>query len=252
MGMGEIIIQKRKGSGKPWVNTYCFRTSDSAGLTDADLAAIGADVALTDAATDTTDAGYDSATVKLIQALVAFERQFHYNTLSITGVYVSDGFKNSEVTDIGPLASVFASLPANLACEHIPDGGESAVAPGNVALLVKRVPSGFSTRPGSLWYRGVLADANVKLDGDRLIAWQSGTDQANIETFMQGLLTSAGVNRFFSTGSDTIQLGIPQRVKGVVVPPVDEGDLIAVRPISGFQVDKPASRQTVKGKKRPS
>lgn len=250
MGMGEIIIQKRRASGKPWVNTYCFKTSDSAGLTDADLEAIGAGVALTDANTDTTDSGYDNATAPLIHALVAFERQFHYNPISITGVYVSDGFKNSEVTDIGPLASAFASMPANLSCEHVPDGGESAVAPGNVALLVHRVPAGFSTRPGSLWYRGVLGDTNVKLDGERLIAWTSDSDRAAIETFMQGLLTSAGVNRFFSTGSDTIQLGIPQRVKGVVIPPVDVGDLIGVRPITGFQVDKPASRQTTKGRKR--
>lgn len=250
MGAGEIIIQKRRGSGKPWVNTYCFTTGGAAGLTDADLEAIGAGDALTDAFTDTTDAGYDNATSTLIQALVAFERQFHYNPISITGVYVSDGFKNSSVTDIGPLASAFAVLPANLSCEHVPDGGEAAVAPGNVALLVKRVPSGFSSRAGSLWYRGVLADANVKLDGERLIAWQSDTDRSNIETFMQGLITSAGLNKFFSTGSSDIQIGIPVRAAGVVVPPVDEGDLLGIRPISGFQVENPRSRQTTKGRKR--
>jgi hypothetical protein len=251
MGMGIVTIEKTFNGSKPWANTYAFSTGVQAGLTEADLIDIGASLPMTAANTESGNAAFQAGAAPLLHVLVAWERMLHFQPTIITKVTVSDGTKNSAPTDIGPLASQFASIATSLpALRATGAGGENVVEPGNVALRCQRVPSTFSSKPGTLWYRACLTESMVKLGGAKLITWESPEAALSANNSFAVYLTQTGMRRFFSTGAETIKLGIPKVVNWIVVPPVDQGDLVAVRPISDIQPVGPASRQTTKGRRR--
>lgn len=261
MGIGKIVISKRKDGGRPWQNEYPFQVDfTNEKPNDTDLIQIGAGIAYDDDTTDPNDWG-PLAQVPLIAKLLAFERRIHFAAgITITNVYVTDGVKQAKASAGQPNTSVFWSANLNLPCTR--GAGvitADEIAPGNVTLLAKRSPLGFSARQGKVFYRGCLTDADVRFNGDDKVDWTSASQQAAADLFFQSQLTLCGLRDYFGddgyTGSapfdGLIIIGIG-RARGGESTAVgsNKSDLVDIVPMSGMVAAEVTGRQARRGRRR--
>jgi hypothetical protein len=221
-------------------------------LNDSDLVSIGADTALTAANTNVLDAGFESDGVLLLRALVAFERQIHPTSVMLTKAYVSDGSKNSAITDIGPLHSTFATKPLNLPGLNA-DIADTNILGGNTVLRIQRVPSGFSQKASAVSYRCVLSKLDVHANGRRLVGWDTTSDYLARQSRIVLALGSSRVEDYFGDGQSGVYQGIGKHAPvNNITGLVDKGDLLSVSKIVGMTIAGPFSRQVPKGRKKPA
>lgn len=247
MGVGIITIHK-EGSGQEWDNTYGFSAGSGSGpLDQADLEALIATnpaAGFTSGNTEPADGSFAGAS-SIIAAILGFERMLHYHTVTLTHINVSDN------TTPGAPTGPFWSQAINLAC--IRDAAafvaEDAIAPLSLAFLVNRNTNLLSVKPGRLYYRACLLDADVK-PGTRVgVTWATPTAAANAQTYVQTQFANAHLDDYVSSSGGplpAIFLAIPHysTVEG------EEGVIVSGAAVSGFSANKPVSRQLTRGRRR--
>jgi hypothetical protein len=249
MGAGIVIVEKDV-DGELWTNSYAFSTVEDWGmLTEADLTLIGMGSPVNDANTNpATSTSYNGATAPLVNSIIAFEREMLPSFVTVSKVYVSDGRKNSTLTDIGGLGSMFAVQALSLS--GIRTSYTAAdMCPLNISMRLVRVPAGFGIKESSVWYRAILRESEVKLAGRGGIAWTSDSDRAVVQSLVTGSL-SAGLSKFFGDGYESVFTGIGHYWGSLAIPPTDPGDINTVSKLSTLVLSTPASRQVKRGRKR--
>lgn len=256
MPMGLIVIEK-SWNGADWANEYAFATDAFVGLDNATISLIGGGTTFNADNTNWADAAYAGAGSTLIQALLAFERQMTWAPVQFDRVYVSDGQKNSELTDVGPLASQFWTQGLAFGgLRSVPSGDPAGIAPGNIVAYIRRTPFTFSQRSGHLSLRGALLDADFVFSGKQGVEWTSPLLKAGYQTLITDAVDNAFLRKYFGNGASPsgegapVWTGIGKYRRGVQIPPQDEGDLFLVAKMGDFVVDKPRSRQMTRGRKR--
>lgn len=247
MAKGIVYIEKEVG-GEVWENSYAFVSGDEFGNLDDDaLNQIGMDVPITTANTDPASSSWVLADTKLINSIIAFERQLHPDFVNFTKAYVSDGLKNSAPTDIGPLHSVFAVQPLSFNGLSTGQNADQS-APGIVALRASKAPLGFSQKVSNCYYHSVLNSQDVSFKGRELTGFRSPTVKASYVTRWFTFLAASGLDRFIGAGLSGVYIGIGKH-SPISIGTTDKNDLIGVRQISNFAVVDVSRRQMKRGKK---
>lgn len=251
MGRGIIFIEKLY-AGETWENSYPFQTSNLGVsiLNDNDLVSIGADLPITAANSNILDVSYNVDTPLLLRAIIAFERQMHPQTVTFTKAYVSDGSKNSAITDIGPLHSTFATKPLNFQGLNA-DIADTNILSGNTVLKIQRLPSGFSQKASAVSYRCVLSKLDVHANGRRLVGWDTTSDYLSRQSRIVLAIGSSNLDAYFGDGDAGVFQGIGKHApSNNPTGLVDKGDLLSVSKIVGMSIQGPFSRQVPRGRRR--
>lgn len=259
MGIGIVIVEKEL-NGEVFSNSYPFQAGDAGLLSNANIESIlPVGQTFTEQNTRFNGAGYPVDGATLAQAVVAFDRGISFRTVQYRRVYITDGQENSAPSDVGPLSSVFAVFPLNFTgVRFLTDASvlDEQLAPGNVALMVNRQPLQFSQRAGRIYVRGTLLDSEVRFAGTRGLDWTNATVQSAYGSYFQQVMTASRLEAYFGDGEGAFLpgsgtfTGIGKRRKGVVVPPLDVGDLESVVKIATFVPFKPIGRQMQRGRRR--
>lgn len=256
MGQGIVVIEKEL-SGESWSNSYAFTTGAPGVLAGGDIESLTA--AGTFTADNTVPGSFGTeapAAEEFLYRLLAFERGIHHASVRFTRMYISDGLQNASPTDVGPLASVFAVFPLIFNGLRKPNFQQQEIAPANVALRATRAPAGFSQRAGRVWYRGSLLEAEIRFAGRGGLDWTDGSLQQGYVSDFDAALAGSGLPAYFGDGvaggilGGATYTGIPVRLKGTQLPPMDAGDLVAVAKMDALVPVKPSARQVFKGRKR--
>jgi hypothetical protein len=240
MSAGLVIIKKEL-NGQPFSNTYCVMVGDdSVPLTEADLTAM----------VDIGTLGADQTVAvspKIINALVDFEMAMMVEQVQFTNVYVTDG---RNMTEGGDPQTIFLSKNLSIHGNNGPVA-DDIIAPGNVTLMVARVPGGFSARQGRLFLRGVLTDSEVSYKGPKLVGWTSNEVQGQYITAFNSRLTSTGLINHLAGGSAAAGgvLAIPHYQKESDPATPQDGNLIGATPVASLQVVRPTARQVGRGRR---
>lgn len=248
MAKGILYVEKIYG-GKKWENSYAFATDGDvfSTLNDASLDDIGMNADFTSLTTNVDDSGYDEATSTLVQSIIAFERKMHAPFITINKVYASDGLKNSSITDIGPLHSVFAVRTVGKA--GLQTGLPSDFSPGVVALRAIKSPLGYSVKSSGNYYHGILTDNFVAMQGIEVTGWTSPDMQAVMLASWNSALATSGLDKFIGDSENPVFIGIGKHYN-YTLSPVDKGDLQSVARLASFAPDQPVGRQMRRGKRR--
>lgn len=245
MSIALVIIKKDIG-GHTWSNTHGVWIGATTGIpTDADLTSIGAGGTFT--AAQTSGAG----ATNFLQRLIHFERMLHGPAVHFNSVYVTDGKNGKEAGS----PKVYYTAPLDLVGANTQMGPltQTGMEPGGVVWLVRRMIVGFSHKPGRLFLRGCLGEAQVQLAGTKMIDWESTGVRDQWTTQLNSAVTTSTLNTHFSGGTNAGQaiLGVPHYLLATeTTDPLAVGDLGAVMPISGFANAGVALRQVQRGRRK--
>lgn len=238
MGIGLIVIKKAV-DGEEFSNTYGFsHESGLAQLGPADLNAVGAATEITD--TNTTPSLTDAPF--LLHRLIGFDRLLTHTSVTYTEVYITDGTRNE--TDPG---NVFFTAPL----DFVGLWSSPNPVPGPIALLIQRVPFGFSARKGRLYMRTALDESEIRLGGDQLITWQTPGTRTTVINRVNSAVSTSELNLHFEDGfgGNDPRLVIPQ-FEEVALPNGKTGrNLVGGTPIVRLTAYRPNARQVKKGRK---
>ena len=210
------------------------------------------DVALADVLTGTavtTSAPYDVASSGLVGAILAFHRYLQSDLVTIKGVYVTDGRKNSAET------SAYVSLPLNLPCLGTIQGtgadSPDSILPASLPLMLGRSSVAFGGRPGRCFLRACLRDSDVRIGGDKGVDWSPGQEDFWGLKMADALLASS-LTAFLSTGAQDAKLGVPHYASTAQVAqnPALEGTVVSMSEMAAIAVQAPTPRQVGRGRKR--
>lgn len=244
MGIAVVTITKSL-NGEDWSNSYglIVNDEDSAPITAEELVSIGVQQPLNISTTNSTDPLYAGAE-SILAALLGYERYLHTGFVNFVSMDIVDGIKGSPV---------FASIPLSLTGLWSASGaGIEQMMPGNVALLVNKIPSGVSIRSGRCFYRSLLFDAQVKFSGTAGIDWESAMGKQVLTSHFSNAVIATGLDAYMGTNGAMVAtqaLGIPSYAP---ISATNKGDLVRVSLMSDFAVQKPVSRQMKRGRKRAS
>jgi hypothetical protein len=245
MPVGIVYIEKEL-RGQKWENSYPFKVGGSTGLpTDETMTTLGASFGFTANNTSTLHVDFPEVTPNFLQSLIAYERFIHNAGVTITKLYVSDGSKNSSITDIGPLHSVFATVNLGFPCLNT-RWPSNQTAPANVALRVLKNPSGFSQKSSYLAYLGFQ---DIGWQGADSVGFQDATQEAAVKAWWLTGYTDSFFFNFLGDGAGDVYTGQGWH-SNINIGVVDVGDLLDVRKCSNYAVYQPFSRQVKRGKKR--
>lgn len=248
MGVAILTITKL-AEGQEWANTWGIASGPATGpATTADIEAIistNPPAGLTGVTTNPGDPSYAGAT-SIIAAILGFERLLHFPNVQFIRLNLSDSTTAGEPT--GPFWSQAINFPGvNGIASPIPVGD---VAPLSIALLVNRNTNLIGVRPGRLYYRAVLGDANVK-PGSRVgVTWATPTVQTDISNNIVAASEDSSLTAYMSSPSAPLPeafLCIPSTERN----PAGEAIIVSAAAISSVSANKPVSRQLTRGRRRP-
>lgn len=212
--------------------------------------------AMTDANTDVGNPAFVNTTAPFVHRLVAFHRAVMYAANSIIKVEVNDGRKNDAVlggaSGTPPMFGVQAGL--SLPGKMLFSGGLTAdtLVGGATAILMSRNSRTPGVSNGRFYLRGHLHDQDISMSGKQLLSFTSPLAQAAINDYIQMSIGDAGLGEYFN--QDLVELGwrigIAHYADGNVLDTYNKGELIAVTPCTGFTVNRLATRQLNRGRKR--
>lgn len=239
MGYG-LIVLKKELDGEEFSNTYAFNGAEGlAQLGPADLFAIGADVEITDANTSTTPG---PVAAFFLHRVIAFDRLLTHQSVNYTEVYITDGTRNE--TDPG---NTFFTA----ALDFLGLWSSANPVPGNVTLLIQRVPAGFNARKGRLYMRAALDESEVRLGGKRLLTWQTPGSRTTVVTRVNNAVASSGLQNHMADGfgGNFPQFVIPHYDE-IALPDDKTGrNLIGGTQIARLTAAQPNARQVQAGRK---
>lgn len=246
-----LVMVEKTFAGQSWVNTHAVQigAANTGMPADADLDAIGVNAVFSAALTS------GGAGTTFLQRLVNFERLLHYPPVTISKVYVTDGKKNK----INP-GNEFAVIPLQLAGLQSTSGatGSDWIAPGNISLLLNRVPIGYSVKPGRAFYRACIAQSQVHFSGNKLVDFVSSAVATAIGTTVSSAVSASGLGGHMGTSGGTGTYTatafycIPHYTKGdtTVGPTNTNGQLATVTPVSNIILKGVTARQGNRGRKK--
>ena len=246
MGTAILVVTKEM-DGQEWGNTYGISVgSDDGPASSADIEAIvstnPADglIGTTTNPSDPAFAGADS----IIAAILGFERMLHFPEVNFTRLNLSDA--TTPGTPTGPFWSQAISFTGvNGIGSPIAD---EAIAPLSICLLVNRNSNLIGVRPGRLYLRAVLGDANVR-PGSRVgVTWASSVVQTDISANVMTAVGDSSLDAYMSNPSGPLP-GI-----FLAIPSFDVVDgeevIVTSAAISSLTANKPVSRQLTRGRRR--
>ena len=180
----------------------------------------------------------------MIHALVAFERQIHFDAVNFVRLFAWDGLENPEES------SNFIAVPLAMTGVRENQGAGTEV-PGNVAWMVAKQAANFGWRSGRSFYRLCMVDADVRAGGKRLLDWNSAASKLAYNDILSNALVASNLNLYASGGASagTAMLGIPSyHPRNTLL----EGQLRDVGAVLTLANRHPVSRQVQKGRKRPA
>lgn len=239
MGFG-LIVLKKELDGEEFSNTYAFNGTDgTTNLGAPDLFAVGADVEITDANTS-TDPGPVAAF--FLHRVIAFDRMLTHISVNYTEVYITDGTRNE--TDPG---NTFFTA----ALDFLGLWSSAAPVPGNVTLLVQRVPAGFNARKGRLYLRAALDESEIRLGGRRMLTWQTPGTRTTVINRVNAAVAASGLTNHMADGfgGNFPQFVIPH-YEEVALPDDKTGrNLVGGTQIARLTAAQPNARQVQAGRK---
>lgn len=248
MSIFKVVVHKSYES-ETWSNTYAIATGDGNPATDPNFTEddldiiLGTATSLTNTNTDPDAVGYVGDN-SIIAAIVGFERLLHYSPVTMDSVYLSDGLRDT---------TEFAVLPLGFPAKRtFVDIEPEQIMPGNVALYVTRSPSGVNSRSGRLQYRLCLSDAEVTIQGTRLLGL---SNPATTRIFVEGAAADSFLDAYYFTATPaqgSARLIIPKFSPYVPGPPASGNELNGFAPWVGLGRIYAADRQVQRGRKRPT
>lgn len=237
--------------GEEFENTYgVWMDSPIAGIPNEDMmTSIGAGGDFNNVSTTPTNGAYQGGST-ILHAIIGFERLVLPPWVTFKNIYVTDGKKPNA------LAPGNAFINKAIEGQGLRDDivTQDSYAPGNVAMLISRVPSGFSAHQGRIEMRALLLDTHVRFGGKGAVAWKDDAAAAAVKSMIQTAVFNAELNLYFGDGQlggdYATGFGIPHYFPGPSVPAFAKGDLIGITPISQLVPQRPMSRQVVKGKRK--
>lgn len=241
-----ILTVTKVVDGQEWANTYGISFGSTPGpLAQEDLAAIIATNPSEgfDASNTNASAGSYVGGSSIIGAILGFERAMHYSAVGFVRLNLNDGS-----TPGTPTGEFWSSSISFTGIKDVGAGVPIAnIAPLNVALLMNRSGAGLSVKPGRLYYRGVLTEAQIR-PGSRVgVTWQDPAAQAQLNSDAENALTVTLLPQWYDADSLTgVHLTIVQQSRELG----SEGVIIDGRPVGSITVNKPVSRQLTRGRRR--
>lgn len=251
MSVALVIIKKDLG-GHTWSNTHAVLMG-GAGLgvpTDADLASIGAGGTFT--ATQTS--GANSA--NFLQRLINFERLLHGSLVHFNEIYLTDGRSRKDVAgNLGPTVFYTAALDLTGTQSAMGPSAQPAYMAGAITWLVRRTAAGFSHKPGRMYIRGALSEAQVQFSGPRAVDWESTGARDQWSTLLANAPGTSKLSNHLQGGPDAsiAVYCIPHYATAndqAAMTNTRKGDLINVFPVTGFSNGGVVNRQVQRGKKK--
>lgn len=245
MSIALVIIKKDVG-GHTWSNTHAVQIgAGTTGIpTDADLASIGAGGAFTAALTAS------GGGTNFLQRLISFERLNHGPAVHFNTVYLTDGKNGKEAGS--PKVYYTAALDlVGLSGQF--DAGVLHYIPGGITWMLRRNVVGFSHKPGRLYFRGALAEADIQMNGQNMVDWETTTVRDSFTGQITSSLSGSGLGTHLYGGTNAAAAlyGVAAYARAIdVTDPLAVGDLFAVLPCSGFTNGGPVLRQVRRGKKK--
>lgn len=246
MGLGLVIIEKTY-NGESWSNTHAFSTGEETELDDADLNAIGFPLVQSGGTDDFGGQGALPSTATFLQAIITFERLLHWNDISFTKVYVTDG----KIADLA-LTNTFAVAAINFGgLASVGTVDPNTIMPGNVALQINRAPFNYSNRQGRMLLRGCLLDNEVRFANRGGVAWTNSEAAAVVQNRVDVAFGNSNIAGFMGASTtSTVRFCIPKYSTSNVLGGARKGQLISAVPIGGLTLVGPVSRQMKRGKKK--
>lgn len=242
--MGDLLVSVEKTfGGETWANTHCLRMNGAGGtVTDADMATLGVATAIT--AANTASGG----AVNPLTRILSFERLCHQANITISRVYITDGKRNAlQMPDY--FWSATLSLPG-LASSANQTG---TYAPGTVAMIVNRIPTGYNSRSGRLFIRGLLYTGDITFNLRGGVSWNNQTQAGVVQGLVNTAISGSGIATMFNGAANAgaALYCIPHYESAKVAPTKTEiGQLVNATPVVNLIPSAPRGRQMLRGKKR--
>lgn len=251
MGVGLIVVKTAVGSDD-WTNTWGVKIGDTtSALVEGEIEALLAGGTPDNPAlSDTTPQGNFQGDVSPLYSILAFHRRVTIGPARITGVYITDGKRNNQVTP----TNVYASYATSLASTYgTPVEDNAGIVPLSICWLINRNVAGFGHKPGRLYLRHALPDTAVRPGTRDGVDWQTaaiGADQAAaLALYVEG----SGLGAWFANGAPAdnaipAQIGLP--VYAGEFATGQAGNLMDVLPLASLSSHNPVSRQMTRGRRR--
>jgi hypothetical protein len=211
---------------------------------------------MTEENTNTDDAGYVIATTPFIHRLVAFHRAVAYPGARIIKAEITDGLKNKPVlggsAGSAPMFGVQDGLILPGLLPYEPTLNNQTLVGGATAILMSRQSLTPGVANGRFYLRGLLHESDIGFTGKGLLNFTSPAAKANLNDSIQAAVAASGIGEYFDTELVELgwRLGIAHYSNDNVLDQYNTGELIRVTPCTGFTVNRLATRQMTRGRKR--
>lgn len=183
-------------------------------------------------------------TYPLLWKILYFHKLMQASFVKIQRIYVHDG-KTTLSSE-----NTFLSLPVGINCAGYHLGGDSGnpslIIPTTNALLIDRVPAGFSSYAGRMFLRACVRETQSRLGGVRGVKLEEG-QVGNYNNVLSNSLSQSDLVSHFMGGTQPMKLAV-LKFSTVNQPPA--GRILSATPVSSMRVNGLTGRQVGRRSRR--